>query len=335
MCKEVPLLKFLTATRTVRILWSEYNVQNSVAKYFFLGDRSHVKWNSIEEGLELKIKNDLILPKELKIILSSLVKPIGGRIKNVIRQIYGKAFLPNNFMSMISWTILGIIDKKKTAEAVIKDEDLPFSMRYEIACTYCMYDQLPMLCSKLHKKNKNCHSKVRGHYMYTFPIYWAYRLKKELNILDRRFREEYNALNSDFVGLAHAFSTDNLPAFEYLLGKLSAEEKEIHVNAFFLYLEVSVATISNGDYACDIIYFLLSHVSENERKRLMEKCAYYILKCFLKFPYLGLFLETEIIMQKYLTTDQKEALRGHEQYKETSKYFVFRTFSKNNVLWNF
>ncbi|GFY58984.1 hypothetical protein TNIN_84081 [Trichonephila inaurata madagascariensis] len=96
---------------------------------------------------------------------------------------------------------------------------------------------------------------------YAFPIDWAYRLKKELNILNRRFQEEYHALNSDFVGLVHAFSTDNLPAFEYLLGKLSAEEKEIHVNAFFLYLEVSV-----GEYACDIIYFYFrKRVKMNER----------------------------------------------------------------------
>ncbi|GFU58482.1 hypothetical protein TNCV_697431 [Trichonephila clavipes] len=43
-----------------------------------------------------------------------------------------ECILPNHFMSMISWAILGIIDKTKTAEAIIKDENLPLAKRYEI-----------------------------------------------------------------------------------------------------------------------------------------------------------------------------------------------------------
>ncbi|GFY79535.1 hypothetical protein TNIN_91251 [Trichonephila inaurata madagascariensis] len=38
----------------------------------FSKETTHLKR---EEGLELKIENDLILPEELKILLSSLVKP--------------------------------------------------------------------------------------------------------------------------------------------------------------------------------------------------------------------------------------------------------------------
>ncbi|GFY58432.1 hypothetical protein TNIN_351151 [Trichonephila inaurata madagascariensis] len=123
------MLKFLASTRFVRILWSEYCVQNSVVEYFRT-DESLEKWNSIQEGLELKIQNGLIIPNELKILLSILVKPIGGRIRHFIKKMYQLDYLPNHFMSMIKWTILGIIDEKKTAEAIIKDENLRLNKRY-------------------------------------------------------------------------------------------------------------------------------------------------------------------------------------------------------------
>ncbi|GFQ77802.1 hypothetical protein TNCT_9321 [Trichonephila clavata] len=119
MYSKIPMLKFLASTRTVQILWNKYNVQNSVTKYFLETDECVEKWNSIQEDLELKFKNCRIIPKELRIPLSSLVKPIGDRIKKFIENTYDY-YLPNHFISMISWTILGIIDEKKTAGAVIK-----------------------------------------------------------------------------------------------------------------------------------------------------------------------------------------------------------------------
>ncbi|GFQ77805.1 ANK_REP_REGION domain-containing protein [Trichonephila clavata] len=334
MRSEVPMLKFLTSTRIVRFLWNEYNVQNSVAEYFLERIPSLEKWNSIEESLELKIENDLILPIKLRILLSSLVKPIGGRIKHVARKIYGNENLPNHFMSMISWTILGIIDEKKTAEAIIKDENLSLKKRYEIACTYCLKNEIPMLWNKLPKKKKIRYFKARGP-VCTLPVYWAYRLKMELDILDRRIGEKYYACNSERIGFIHAFVNDNITAFEYFLRILSAEEKEIYIEACFRYLEVIEAESSNDDhYTCDIIYFLLLQANENQRTSIFEKYAYYILKCLFEFPYQGMFLEIERIVQSYLTADQKEALKGHELYEETSIYFVFRTFRENNAQWN-
>ncbi|GFQ77807.1 hypothetical protein TNCT_9341 [Trichonephila clavata] len=185
----------------------------------------HLK-NGIElKDLGLTIETDLILLKKLKILLSSLVKPIGGRIKYVIRKIYGDENLPNHFMSMISWTILVIIDEKKTAEAIIKDENLPLSKRYEISCTYCMHAEIPMLWHKLPQKNKSDYLKAREP-VFSFPIYWIY-MKMELNILDRRIREVFvTTPNSDCFGVVYSFKTENLPAFEYFLAKLSAGRKK-------------------------------------------------------------------------------------------------------------
>ncbi|GFY52656.1 hypothetical protein TNIN_477791 [Trichonephila inaurata madagascariensis] len=127
---------------------------------------------------------------------------------------------------MINWTILGIIDKKRTAEAVIKDKNLPLAKRYEIACTYCMNDEIPMLWRKLHEKNKSHYLKARSP-IYSFSIYWAYDMIMELNILDRRIGDVFlTTPNSHCFGIVYSFSTDNLPAFEYFIAKLSAEEKK-------------------------------------------------------------------------------------------------------------
>ncbi|GFQ77800.1 hypothetical protein TNCT_9311 [Trichonephila clavata] len=158
----------------------------------------------------------------------------------------------------------------------------------------------------------------------------------KLNILDRRVQENYPTIsNSHCMGTEYAFITGNLPAFEYFFGKLSAVEKKIYFKTFFDCLVLSEPSSSNDAYTCDIIYYLLSQMNENQRTSIFEEHAYNILKCLLEFPYLGLFLEIESIVQKYLTADQTEALAGHKLYQETSKYFVFRRFSSDNAQLNF
>ncbi|GFR21771.1 ANK_REP_REGION domain-containing protein [Trichonephila clavata] len=328
MFKKVPVLNFMTLTKIVRLLWSGYDVQNTMAEYFLEGDQTLEKWSSIEESLKLKIGKCFILPNELKIVLLSLVNPIGGRIKKIIQHMYRKDYLPSHFMSILSWTLLGTIDVKKTAEAVIKDDYLPITKRYEIACTYCLKDEILMLWRELPETNKEEYFNARGSdcLRLYIPIYWAYYMTVELNRLDRKIQEEYNAqLPSHFFGILCAgHITVNQPAVEYFLGKSSVEKREEYLECFFQSVTFRVVT---DIYLCDLIYFLLAQLNENQRKSIFEKYAYRILNNFLEFPYGGIFLEIESLVQKYLTVDQVKDLEG--RYKEMCRYFVFSTFDKN------
>ncbi|GFV46381.1 ANK_REP_REGION domain-containing protein [Trichonephila clavipes] len=311
MFKEIPVLNFISLARIVRLLWSGYDVQNSMAKYFLEGDQTLEKWSSIEDSLKLKIGNCLILPHELKIVLSNLVEPVGGRIKNIIEHIYGNDYLPSRFMDFLSWTLLGKIDAKKTAEAVIKDGNLPITKRYEIACTYCLEDEIRMLWSELPETDRNEYLYPRGpvcarRYIST---YWTYYMSAELNKLDRKIREEYNMrLPSHCFGVLCAHTTVNQPAMAYFFGTLSTKEKEEYLECFFLSVESGVVTET---YLCDIIYFLLSQMNANQRTSVFEKYAYHILNNLLEFPYGGIFLEIESVAQKYLTADQFSNIEYH------------------------
>ncbi|GFU92630.1 uncharacterized protein TNCV_4795581 [Trichonephila clavipes] len=330
MFKEVPVLKFMTLTRVVTLLWSESDAQNSMAEYFLEADQTLEKWSSIEESLKLKIVNCLVLPNELKVVLSSLVTPIGDRIKNVIEHIYGKDYLPRHFMGLLSWTMLGIIDAKKTAEAVIKDENLPINKRYEIACTYCLKEEIQMLWSELPETNKNDYLYATGpmRALPYLPIYWTYYMKEELNKLVEKIRVDNHrsTLSCHYSIILVAAIVYNQVAVEYFLGKLSVVEKEKFFKLFFSYLDSFVTLVRNNyspsnSYSCDVSYFLLSQMNANQRRSVFEKYAYHILRNFLEFPYRGMFWEIESVVQKYLTLDQRKALE--RQYKETIGYFVF------------
>ncbi|GFR21774.1 ANK_REP_REGION domain-containing protein [Trichonephila clavata] len=333
MFKEVPVLRFMALTRVVRLLWSGYDVQNSMAEYFLEGDQTLENWSSIEESLKLKISNCLVLPKELRAVLSSLVKPVGGCIKDIIEHIYGDDYLPSHFMGRLSWTSLGIIDLKKTAKAVLKDENLPITKRYEIACTYCLEDKIQMLWSELPETNKMDYLKENGPIRTQpyFPIYWTYYMRAELNSLEEGIRDEnYAKMSCHYLGILIASFRDNQVAVEYFLGKLSAEEKEQFFSLFFPCVEYPLIMNNykpSNSYACDVIYFLLSQMNANQRTSIFEKCGSHILNSFFVFPYGGMILEIGSVVQKYLTHDQRKALE--RRHKETIRYCVFRTLGNN------
>ncbi|GFY47037.1 uncharacterized protein TNIN_409261 [Trichonephila inaurata madagascariensis] len=231
--------------------------QKSMAEYF-LEDQTLEKWSSIEESLKLKIGNCLILPNELKIVLSSLVDPMGGHAK-------------------------------KTAESAIKDDNLPVTKRYEIACIYCLKEEIIMLWSELSETSKDEYLNPRRPVcaLRYLAMYWTYSMRLELNRLDRRIREEYNAqLPSYYVGLYSSSVTNNQPALEYFTGKLSVEKKEEFWKLYFRYTR---SREELNIYFCDTSYFLLSQMNENQRTSIFEEYAYYILKNFLQFPYGGDF----------------------------------------------
>ncbi|GFS70053.1 ANK_REP_REGION domain-containing protein [Trichonephila clavipes] len=332
MFKEIPMLKYMTLTRTVRLLWSGYDVQNSMGEYFLEGTQIPEKWSSIEESLKLKIRNCLFLPNELQIVLSSLVKPIGGCIKNIVERIYGNDYIPSNFMGILHWTLLGIIDEKKTAKAVIRDENLLITKRYKIACTYCLKDEILMLWRELPDIYKHYFLNTRGliRTQFYLHVYWTYYMRAELHKLDRKILTEYGApLSCHYFGILRA--RVNQVAIEYFIGKLSVQEKEHYFRVFFPSLEFTLVMSNyspSNSYFSDIIYFLLSQMNENQRTDIFKMYAYHILKNFMEFPYGGMFLEIESVMQKYLTYDQRKALE--RRYQETIGYFVFRTFGSNS-----
>ncbi|GFQ94161.1 ANK_REP_REGION domain-containing protein [Trichonephila clavata] len=334
MFKEVPVLKFIALTRIVRLLWSSYDIQNLVSECFLEGYQTQGKWNRIEESLKLKICNCLIVPHELQMVMSSLVKPIGGCIKNFIDDIYSKYYLPSNFMGIFSWTFLGIIDAKKTAKAVIKDVNLLITERYEIACTYCLQDEIPILWSKLPETSKYDYlHDIR--YIPTlpyFPVYWAYYMTAQLYVLDEKVREEHSVpITCHYFGVLQARKIVNQVAVEYFIQKLSIQEKEEYLRVFFSSLEFPLVMENyspSNSYVCDVIYSLLKQMTENKRMSIFEENAYHILKNFLEFPYGGMFLEIESVVQKFLTHDQRKAL--YRRYKETIRYFVFRTVGSNS-----
>ncbi|GFY61830.1 ANK_REP_REGION domain-containing protein [Trichonephila inaurata madagascariensis] len=315
MLKEVPSLEFMTFTRIARLLWSGYDVQNSMTEYFLEGDQTLEKWSSIEESLKLKIGNCLVLPNKMKIALLSLVISIGGRIKYIIEHIYGKDYLPSNFMGLLKWTLLGIIDAKRTAEAVINDDNLPITKRYEIACTYCLEDEIRMLWRELPETNRDDYLNLRGpiYSLRYLPIYWTYYLRVELNSLDGTLREGYHMrTNCHCFGFLYACITVNPPAAEYFIGNMNVQEKEKYFQCYFRIFvrrgEVDSSSARNI-YSCDIIYFLLSQLNENQQRRIFEKYGYHILKSFLVFPYEIIFLEIESAVRRHLTADQMESLK--------------------------
>ncbi|GFY58992.1 hypothetical protein TNIN_323181 [Trichonephila inaurata madagascariensis] len=95
-------------------------------------------------------------------------------------------------MSILSWTLLGTLDAKKTVETVTKDDNLPLTKRYEIACTYCLKDEILMLWRELSQTHEDEYLNPREPACARcyISIYSTYYMSSELNRLDRKIRED-------------------------------------------------------------------------------------------------------------------------------------------------
>ncbi|WP_353274478.1 hypothetical protein [Wolbachia endosymbiont (group A) of Ennomos erosarius] len=146
-----PSLERMTLVKIATMLWNQDDTRALTARFYFrsliLSERQK-EWQEIEDKVIEKVP-ELLLPEPLNKKVLNFIKPIGLEILKWREYHDQNSYLGIDLPNELYWTPQGTVDKKKTAEVLIKDESLDITRRYRLACIYYLEDDILQLWNKI------------------------------------------------------------------------------------------------------------------------------------------------------------------------------------------
>ena len=279
-----PSLEHFALVKIVIALWNRSDVRCSIAKFSF---RLPV-WNRLEEwqNIEVRVMEKvprLPLPKFLNERIKSFVRPIGIQILKWIEYHREDHYIQINLPAEICWTPQGTIDKRKTAEILVKEEKLDITIRYNLACIYCLENNISELWSKVPKSFRESFSYTGRNHGKLF-IFW------EKEMLEKKFGLHYHPKSSIQSVFEFSAMCGNKAATEYFLPKLTARERN-----------QSLLKTAQNVQGAEVLCFLLSQMDEEQKTQIFIIRPCKVLHCFLNWPLQSLFIEMADLMWDFLS----------------------------------
>ncbi len=346
-----PSLKHIALVKIATTLWNQDNIRALMAKFYFplLGSERREKWQEIEDKVVEKVPH-LPQPEPLKEEILGFIKPVGLQILKWMeyhRDLLNGGYVKRN-LSRLFWTPQGTVDKKKTAEILIKDESLDITKRYKLACIYCLEDDVPELWNKIpENRRKSFYSeedprKVRQQEL---VVLWTYDIKGEVakmdNMIERRWQSKCSPYQYAFE---YAAVGGNKAATEYFLQKLTPREREellVRTAGYVAKRRCDSArncTDLPKEHYADVLCFLLSQMDEEQQIEVFKSYPYKVLKCLLDWPWQSLFMETANRMWGFLSGKDchyflremaDKVIEGHRDYDYQKLFGEFWQQSPN------
>ncbi|GFY58868.1 uncharacterized protein TNIN_321561 [Trichonephila inaurata madagascariensis] len=207
----------------------------------------------------------------------------------------------------IYWTYLGTIDKFRTAMSFVKDDKIDVTLRYKIACIYCLEDDIPTLWEKMSEDDKKFSFKTDSLPIYRVLIsFWESKMKK------RPFRlRELRRMNENVYvdALEYAAYSGNIAATRYFFQKLSDKEKKEEVLKMTKYILRKVEF--SKEYYFEVLQFLLLQMSEKDQLDVFQAGSYNLLCCFMEWPLQPYFNNLAGHLWSYLVPSEFNDLLWH------------------------
>lgn len=333
-----PSLEHIALVKVVVRLWNQDDIRDLIAKFCFpfCGSELKDEWPKIEDKVQEKV-TQLPLPVLLKDKTSSFIKPIGLKILKWMKH-HADAFsyidLPHEFQ----WTPQGMIDEKKTAKMLIKDDSIDITTRYKMSCVYCLEDDILNLWNKIpedSKKSLYSEEKLDDSNQQELVVLWTYDIMGEVSKLESMIERRLERRCSPYVyAFECAAKQGNRAAIEYFLQKLTPSEREetlIKTAGSVAYDTLDVyhshCTKFIYEYYSDILCILLSLMNKEEQIEVFKNYSCQVLLCFLDFPWQVFFEETASIMWSFLSKDNYGVLLC-EMLKKVHKGFKDFNYEK-------
>ncbi|GBN69817.1 hypothetical protein AVEN_155805-1 [Araneus ventricosus] len=148
------------ALRKVTIgLWSGADIINLIKQFRYqtpIDDFQTKEWHSLVEKKVKEKVSLLVLPQAIRKELMHAIKPIGPKMLKW--KMHHQSLFPDvgDVLDQLCWTSVGTVDYCETATALIKQEQINIISRYQLACLYCLDDDIPLIWGNLSKDAKKC-----------------------------------------------------------------------------------------------------------------------------------------------------------------------------------
>ncbi|GBN51233.1 hypothetical protein AVEN_14051-1 [Araneus ventricosus] len=312
-CVLLLSLKEMALRRVAVFFWSDTDILASISKFRlheFPTEDSKKEWL---EKIDNKIKDKMLkleLPKSLTKQMIDIVRPIGLEIRRW-KKFHQDFFHEGLFQSSeeiclpasakLCWTTAGRIDNKKTAEELVCCGGLDLRNRYELACLYCLEDDIPLLWAELPEEQKEYFC-LDDELLPDLHFCWPHVFKGELTRLDHLLRGRGKNLTT-FNQWAFEDSVErgNKIAAEYFFQKLTHEEREASLmRSVHSVLADSEEVYCLAERLTDVLCYLLSLMTPEQQMETIRAHPVNLLLCFLHWPWQDLLLENAGLIWTFL-----------------------------------
>lgn len=316
-----PTLGHIALVKAVATLWNQQDIRTLLMEFsnsqltkdlkdelYIIPSQCTKNWQMIEKTVEEKVPQ-LIIPLSLKQKMLGYIHPVGLHILRWME--YHRSFcsfdvdLPSEFY----WTPQGTIHKKKTAEAIIKDEKVHITVRFKMACIYCLEEDLMRLWTKVPKSHKmsfyDPDKRKKGMYM-ELLIFWTDYIKTKVTRKTRVTGKNSNSeCYTDDQMMHFAAEAGNKVATEYFLQKMTLREGTLVNVAYYVANKrdrcISATTEPSKECYNEVFYFLLLQMNSEQQEQLFITCPFNVLLSLLEWPSQSLFLKTASHLWDFLS----------------------------------
>ena len=325
-----PPLEHIALVKVATVLWNHRDIRALILEFLnsplFLQlerctDRRTTslprreKWQTIEDKVIEKLPQ-LMIPVSLKEKLLGYIQAVGLQILKWMEyhlryiqlnlNICLDVKLPNEFC----WTSQGTIDQKKTAEVLIKDEQLDITTRYKLACMYCLEDDIPELWNVLlqSKEESICNEEDSDKTLKEdLAVFGGFYVQGKISKIEDAVNDDVvrsNALTY-FDFSIYSISKGNRVAFEHFLKNLKPS-KQFLIEITMKLLHANPDIYSKileppKEYYTEIFCLFFSQMNNEQQIKVFENHSRFILVSLLDWPWQGLLIETAGHLKNFLS----------------------------------
>lgn len=321
-----PTLEHIALVQVAATLWNQHDIRDLVRTYanslsisdlgasenslsiadlqFFLYphffSEKHSEWKPIEDRVTGNVA-DLVIATSLKEKLLGYIQPIGIQILRWIEYYFRFGNFDLNLLNNLCWTPHGTVDKKKTAEVLIKDEAIDITVRYKLACSNCLEDAIPKLWFELPESYKISFydlENIENNFEKELLIFWGQYIRGNETSKDDMIGRLNRISFSDSFMLQCVSQAGNVAATKYFLKKQQKHpfDEIVLKTAIYTAKKCYKASFHHfnrpQEYCSEVFCFLLSQMNDEQQVQLFKECPIQTLQCLLDWPWQSFFVET-------------------------------------------
>ncbi|GBN60433.1 hypothetical protein AVEN_87774-1 [Araneus ventricosus] len=295
----LPSLQQAAIVRIASLLYYDYEIENLTESIPQISDlfspsrmgaaSTHEQWKEVEMKAVEKLSP--FLPSLLRKRVAKVIRPMHDEVHrwksehNIFLEQYGARCLlcRRCILLYLRWKTDGTIDRTETAKEIVANDSIDPKLRFIMACTYFLEDEILALWEEIEEVDKNMLDSEGTNSSVRFWMKWLQN--KDINHWSERIDE--------FFTYRRAYPTDIPNRASCFYHWLSSESKQMYI-----------AFTNTRRVHADNFQMCLNGMEEIERLEIFRNEAERPLLLCLRWPFRSLFTKFAKELVSFLTADR-------------------------------